>query len=100
MAQKYLVLKPIRYKNPKSALYRQVVDRGEVLEFPHLSENDLKLLLKVRVLVQASAEDEKALKQARAAKIKEQKAKEQNAADALANQKASAMAKMIKEIGE
>ena len=100
MGQKYLVLKPIRYKNPKSELYRQVVRRGEILEFPHLSDNDLQLLIMVRVLVEATKADEKTLLQAKSAALAERKATQEQKAQSLADQKASAMAKMIQQIGE
>lgn len=100
MAQKYLVLKPIRYKNEKSKLYRQVIQRGEILEFPHLSGNDLQLLVTIRVLIKASKNDEKRLLDAKSKAQAERQAIEEQKAQSLASQKASAMAKMIEKIGD
>jgi hypothetical protein len=102
MGQKYIVLKPIVYKNPKSKLYRTVIQPGDfqLLEFPHLSENDLKLLVRIRVLAKASKNDEKRLLEAKRAVQAQQQEKENQQAQQLADDKAKAMAKMIEKLGD
>lgn len=102
MGQKYVVLKPIVYKNPNSKLYRQVIKPGDfqLLEFPHLSDNDIKLLIVIRVIAKASKADEKTLLEAKRAALDEQQNRENQAAEKLASDKANAMAKMIEQIGE
>ena len=100
MGQKYIVLKPIVYKNPKSKLYRQVIQPGDfqLVEFPHLSDNDIKLLVKVRVIAKASKNDEKTLLEAKQAILDNQQELENQAAQKLADAKANAMAKMIEKM--
>lgn len=47
--QQFRVLKPILYKNPNSKLCRTVVMPGDVssLDFPHLPDEDIELLLRL-----------------------------------------------------
>lgn len=99
--QKFLVLRPIRYKNPDSPLYRKRIAAGEaIVDFPHLTDQEIKLLIKVKRIAPATASDLAILKKAQQDAEKAERKLEEKKAQSLADQKASAMAKMIQKLGE
>lgn len=44
----YEILKPVVYHDKKSSEYLQVIQPGEIREFPHLTKGGLELLISKR----------------------------------------------------
>lgn len=56
MKKKATVLKSIVYKNPKSKRFNELVrPSDEVLDFPHLTDEQFARLCKMRVLKEATS---------------------------------------------
>ena len=94
----HVILRPIKYKNPDSPLYRKTVKPrdGQILPFPHLSDAEILLLRKKRIIAPATTQDKKdveAGKKSRADAIEQEK---QRAVLAMAEMKKAALQKQTR----
>lgn len=97
--QKYIVLKPIRYKHPGNH-YRELItpEDDQLIELDHLEDEDIQLLIKTRIVAPATAEDIKEIDAAKKAAQADAGKAEKDEADQLAAAKKQALSKMHERI--
>jgi hypothetical protein len=78
--QQFMVLRPIRYKKPGPD-YRKLILPGDkrLVDFPHLPDEDIQLLVKLRIIAPATEKDVKDIEAAEKAR---ERVAEKAAADA------------------